>query len=132
MTLQEIKDEIAPHLNLEECNSLLCFMERRIADLERSDRMRKREERAAIATDDAPMFMKLWKVSNRDDVGRHSHVEIDKVYEGLAEELPTVGRMFVLVRTTLQTMRTSEVLELLPDNQFKTKHSIYKYEILSK
>lgn len=34
LTLQEIKDQIAPHLNLEELKSLLCFVERRIEDVE--------------------------------------------------------------------------------------------------
>jgi len=124
MTLQEIKDAIAPHLNLEELMILSSFVERRIRDVERADMIRRDNAREAQGI----IFMRLSKVSNREDVEKHSQTEVDKPYEGTCDEMPTVGKQFFLIRTTLQ--RTSVVTELLPNNQFKTKHSVYKYEIL--
>ena len=76
------------------------------------------------------MNMTISKVENRPDVAEHSPVEVGKEYTGVADKLPVVGECFYLVWGVAQhTFRTSTVEEILPNNQFRTRNSVYQYRV---
>lgn len=85
-------------------------------------------------TKKTPPTIKLTKLANGETAkypdGHSRHIEVGFTYEGVMPRPVAVGESFYVNYPNENHFHTSVVQEILSENTFKTKNSIYKWEII--
>ncbi len=82
-------------------------------------------------------IVRLTKLDNAENAkypaGHPRHIKAGAIFEGLMLRPVAVGQSFYVDFPTAKNhAHTSVVQEILSENTFKTKNSIYKWEIINK
>ena len=70
------------------------------------------------------------KVSDSETAENQSPIVDGDTYNGIFYKEPTVGECFVISRSGGKYFKTSTVREILSENTFRTKNSIYQWEFI--
>lgn len=81
-------------------------------------------------------YVQIYKMKDLEDAQRHSKVEPKNVYTGTFLNMPSVGSSFhigaISEEPKLRGLHTSKVTEIVSNNVFKTRHSLYYWTLVDR